>query len=354
MSITAADSTRETFDTNGSTKIFTYPHPFLAKSDIVVQRQIDVTGVISTLVLDVDYTLTATNNDYSSGGTITTTAAAAYVTGSTLVVTRSIPLSQGTTWNDGEAFPANTTEAAMDKLTMLMQQVQTKLDRCVQVASGDVLPGTVTNAIDRAEKFLKWDASGVISAAAATGTVTNTIGDNIYYTSDYGDMSSVITAVGAVNSTVYLDSNIDGAGDTIPSTVYVIPMRGGQFTGTGALTINGPVKKVSFEIYASTLTVTGTFGAESLTTAAPAATVFGVSLIDSTSNAVDTTLGSAFAYGDIKTFIMTEASNSSTVSVTNHETSDPEVITFAAVDDTAVLMWTGTEWITIKLSGATV
>jgi len=90
---------------------------------------------------------------------------------------------------------------------------------------------------------------------------------------------------------------------------------------------------------------------ETLTVAAPTLLSTGVSLLDSTSNAVDGTLGSGFSRGDIKTIVMTEASNSSTVSVTNHETSDPEVFTFADVDDTLVLMWTGTEWITIANSG---
>lgn len=80
----------------------------------------------------------------------------------------------------------------------------------------------------------------------------------------------------------------------------------------------------------------------------------GVTLIDSSGGAVTGTLGNGYYRGQEKTIIMTDATNSSTVSVTNHETSDPEVITFAAVDDTARLLWTGTEWITIVLSGATV
>jgi len=45
---------------------------------------------------------------------------------------------------------------------------------------------------------------------------------------------------------------------------------------------------------------------------------------------------------------MTEASNSSTVSIALHESSDPEVATFNAVDEYLVLEWSGTEWVTIK------
>lgn len=69
--------------------------------------------------------------------------------------------------------------------------------------------------------------------------------------------------------------------------------------------------------------------------------------IDSSGGAVTATLGDGIYIGQIKTIVMTEASTSSTVSITHHQTSDPEVATFDAVDETGVFMWTGTEWITI-------
>ena len=86
---------------------------------------------------------------------------------------------------------------------------------------------------------------------------------------------------------------------------------------------------------------------EAVTTSAPALAVSGSSTIDSTANAVDATLAAGQYIGQIKTIVMTEASNSSTVSIANHQTADPEVATFNAVDETGVFMWTGTEWVTI-------
>lgn len=73
----------------------------------------------------------------------------------------------------------------------------------------------------------------------------------------------------------------------------------------------------------------------------------GVTLIDSSGGTVTGTLGSGRYYGEMKLIVMTDATASSTVSVTNHATSDPEVFTFDAVDEALVLMWTGTEWVTI-------
>jgi hypothetical protein len=86
---------------------------------------------------------------------------------------------------------------------------------------------------------------------------------------------------------------------------------------------------------------------QALTTDSSTVNVYGATTIDSTSNKVDCTLGSGTFIGQIKTIVMIEASNASDVSITNHQTSDPEVALFDAVDETGVFMWTGTEWITI-------
>lgn len=75
---------------------------------------------------------------------------------------------------------------------------------------------------------------------------------------------------------------------------------------------------------------------------------FGVSDLDSSGGAVSATLGSGTYVGQIKIITMySDATNSSTVSITNHETSDPEVATFDALDEYLVLVWTGTEWATV-------
>jgi len=86
---------------------------------------------------------------------------------------------------------------------------------------------------------------------------------------------------------------------------------------------------------------------ESITADGGTLAAYGTSVLDSTSNKVDSTLPSATVIGTMKVIVMSESSNSSTVSITNHETSDPEVATFNAVDETWIGMWTGTEWVTV-------
>ena len=74
----------------------------------------------------------------------------------------------------------------------------------------------------------------------------------------------------------------------------------------------------------------------------------GITQLNSSSSKVDVTLGEGENIGDIKTVVMREASNSSTVTVTKHDTSDPEIGTFDAIDEVWVLLWTGTEWTTLR------
>ena len=81
--------------------------------------------------------------------------------------------------------------------------------------------------------------------------------------------------------------------------------------------------------------------------------------IDSSGGAVTATLGDGYFIGQIKTIVMSDASASSTVTVTHCDNitglplatgigGDGEVGTFDAVDEAWILMWTGTEWTTLR------
>lgn len=83
--------------------------------------------------------------------------------------------------------------------------------------------------------------------------------------------------------------------------------------------------------------------------------------IDSSGGVVSGNLRNGYFIGQIKIIVMTEASNSSTITVTYHDdipgnpvyvgskpAGDYEVATFDAVDEAWILMWTGTEWTTLR------
>jgi hypothetical protein len=67
------------------------------------------------------------------------------------------------------------------------------------------------------------------------------------------------------------------------------------------------------------------------------------------------TLGSGVYIGQEVVIVMTSNSSSktATLSVTNHETSDPEELIHDAADEYTKLLWTGTEWVTISKTSTT-
>jgi len=88
--------------------------------------------------------------------------------------------------------------------------------------------------------------------------------------------------------------------------------------------------------------------------AAGAVTVWqGATEIDTTGGAMAITLADGLWTGQIKTMVMTTDGGDATLTVAHHVTSDPEVFTFDDVDETLVLIWTGTEWATVYATATT-
>jgi len=152
-------SSRAEFSGDSSTTTFDFTYPILATSDINLYHRVDSTGVETLLDETTDYALSATNNDYSSGGTITTVAT--YATGITLIAVRNIPDSQGATLSDSDVLRLAAIEDALDKLTMLHEQQQEEIDRCLKYPPSDAssLSAELPNSVDRASKTVIFDSS---------------------------------------------------------------------------------------------------------------------------------------------------------------------------------------------------
>lgn len=86
--------------------------------------------------------------------------------------------------------------------------------------------------------------------------------------------------------------------------------------------------------------------------ASGAVSIWGVSYINSAAAATNVTLADGEIVGQIKIVSMTEASNSSTLTIAHHVTSDPEVLIFAQVGDLVMLIWSGADWATVHNNGA--
>ena len=124
--------------------------------------------------------------------------------------------------------------------------------------------------------------------------------------------------------------------------VSVPHVSGNHINSCNAAIVDGNSSDTATRIYDNT-------GSEEIATAGnPTLQIFDASKLDSSEGVIAATLPDGKYMGQIKTIVMTDATNSSTVTITHHETEDNEVATFDAVDETLVLMWTGTQWVTIK------
>lgn len=152
-------SCRAEFACDGSTTDFDFTFPILDTSDIMLLHRVIATGVETVLTETTHYSLSATNNDYASGGTITTVAT--YASTVSLTALRDVPDSQVADFEDSGVLRLQAIEDAFDKLTMLVEQQQEELDRCLKYPRSDAssLSSELPNSVDRASTTLVFDAS---------------------------------------------------------------------------------------------------------------------------------------------------------------------------------------------------
>ena len=158
MTISTTTS-RISYNGNGVTTVFSFPYRFLANGDLVVVS-VSSTGVETVKTLTTDYTLTGAGDD--AGGSVTMLVAPA--SGTRLVIYRDTEVVQETDYTSGDAFPAESHERALDRLTMILQEKTpgaAGATRAIQIPIGD--PGDVNTvlppSIARLDKFLVFDAT---------------------------------------------------------------------------------------------------------------------------------------------------------------------------------------------------
>lgn len=146
------DTSKVIYNGDGSTAIFPYTFKIFADGDLIVVLQ-DANGVETVQTLNSDYTVTGAGND-SGGNVIFVTAPAS---GYKVIIYRSISLTQPVDYVPNDPFPAETHEEALDRLTMITQQLQEQLDRALlrdlSQSSGLTLP------VLAAGKYLYTDGS---------------------------------------------------------------------------------------------------------------------------------------------------------------------------------------------------
>ena len=127
MSVQSSVRVAGPFDGNDLTTDFSFEFVVFQATDVLVIKT-GTDDIEMSLVKDVDYTVTL--NDSTPGGTVSLTAPLA--TGEKLTLTSDLQATQGLQIPNLSAFHPQTLEAALDKLTILVQQLADKVSRTVQ------------------------------------------------------------------------------------------------------------------------------------------------------------------------------------------------------------------------------
>ena len=163
----SSTTSKVSYSGNGSTVAFTVTFYFLASSDIkVLVRSANGTEVVKTL--GTDYTVTGAGDP--AGGTVT--FGTAPTSGQTVVLARSVPLTQVTDYTPNDPFPAETHERALDKLTQVTQQINEAVDRSIKLSLSNTMTSTefTVDAAERANKVFGFDAAGELVVSQELGT----------------------------------------------------------------------------------------------------------------------------------------------------------------------------------------
>lgn len=167
------------FPGNDIQTVFPFAFKAFAKADLFVIKT-DALGIEITtgagLVLDLDYSVALNaDQDASPGGNVTYPLGGSSFptlpTGEKLTLTTAIPEKQETDLPSGGPWNPKVIENAVDKVTMLVQQLSQDLDRVLRGPLSDPAIKQLPNAAARALKFGAYDAAGdPIAATSVTGT----------------------------------------------------------------------------------------------------------------------------------------------------------------------------------------
>lgn len=187
MTLATTDN-RASYSGNDVTTVFAFPYLFFANTDLVVSLITDATSVTVTQVLDTDYTLTGAGT--ATEGELTMTTAPA--TGETLLINRSVPYTQDTDYIEGDAFPAETHETALDKLTVLCQQLLDETERTFRFGSAYAGGADPELPDPLPLNYLRWTADG--TALENTTSVSSVVASDVPYTATGGIVATNVQA----------------------------------------------------------------------------------------------------------------------------------------------------------------
>lgn len=154
---------------NGATTVFPYTFKINTTADLVVTLVNDTTQVETAQALTTDYTVSGAGN--IGGGNVTMLVAPA--TGYTLMIRQGAAITQLTDIKNQNPYSPVSVENALDKLTMVAQELKFLIDKCIKAPETEVPAAavvTLPGSLQRISGYLGWDSSGNLTVLAGTGS----------------------------------------------------------------------------------------------------------------------------------------------------------------------------------------
>ncbi len=161
---TTGSTVQYTGDAEQTTFPFTFP--IGSEGDLVVKVRVTATGVTVTQTLTTHYTVTKSGTNFDNGGNVEMVSAPAAT--DTLIIARDTTQTQSTDLIYGDPHDSEAYEDMVDRNTLMIQELQAQVDRCLKIPDTDAdgLGVEFVNSIDRASQFAGFDATGKAIAAA--------------------------------------------------------------------------------------------------------------------------------------------------------------------------------------------
>lgn len=196
-------------------------------------RPILLPCAIAALALTTDYTVVLNaDQDTSPGGSITLTAGGLAV-GLTLTITMAMLQEQVVNLTNGGGFYPNVINAALDTLTILIQQPQAQPNRTVQVPYPDNATMELPGPAVRAGKLLMFDSAGNVQLVTLATGASSIVGSQ--------------GAAGTINAANRVFTFQAAAGATPTPLVYAARIFQSPGTDYGALVfISGTTWQITF------------------------------------------------------------------------------------------------------------
>jgi hypothetical protein len=227
MTITSQAS-RWAYTGNGATTDFAYTNRIFAAADLRVY----VAGLLQAL--GSHYAVSGVG----AGGGGTVSFAAAPADGASVVIERDVPATQDVDYQPNDPFPAETHERALDKLTVLAQQLASRLARTFAMAGADPASGFAALPFKAAlaNRFLAFDGAGDPIAAAGTSADLGPVSGFVAGLLAAGDAAAARALLGAAATGA---ANTFAGAATFAAAVTLLAGLGLRWVDDGAA--EGPV-----------------------------------------------------------------------------------------------------------------